>query len=191
MIWNLWASALQFSWVAESGHNVWVKDVDIIHYESPPAAEGAAIWMIHGGSRALNNFHFENIVVESFGSKSCKSFLALEIKGSSYAKGLYGSLKDVWFKNIQVLEPTINYQMTGMDASHTISNIHFDNLSIKGQCITQASAANLTFNSFANNVTFNCNLTQLRKPALKSAAIPICLFNNFSSEFFLWKGIAP
>ncbi len=154
VLWANQSAALQFSWVAESGKNVRVKGVDVIHYQSPANNISGAIGMRHGGSGNLNDFQFEDIVVEHFGAGSHRTFVYLEITPSAYATGSLGSLNNVLFKNVKVLDATMNNRIIGRDADHMITDITFENLIVDGKVALDAAAAHVSLNQYTRNIRF-------------------------------------
>ncbi len=155
-IWNFWGSALLFSWNSQYASNVLVDGIDVIHWDLNGSWNGTAVfYMIHGEPGALRNFTIQNVRVESMGGTNTR-FLGLQLMKTQYsnAGSSYGSLDNVYFKNIQIDGPSSSNFISGYDATHKVSNIIFDNLSINGQVCETTTAANITTNAFAENISF-------------------------------------
>jgi hypothetical protein len=155
VLWNTQSAALQISWVAARGQNVRVKGVDVIHYQAKPSSISGAIGMRHGGSGNLTNFVFEDVVVEHFGPGSHRTFVYLEITPSVYAMGgELGSLSNVLFKDVKVLDSTMNNRIIGRDANHMITDVTFQNLMVDGKVALNAESARIAVNQYTRNIRF-------------------------------------
>ncbi len=156
VIWNFWGSALLFSWNSQYASNVLVDGIDVIRWDLNGSWNGTAVfYMIHGEPGALRNFTIQNVRVEAMGGTNTR-FLGLQLMKTQYsnAGSNYGSLDNVYFKNIKIDGPSSSNFIHGYDATHKVTNITFDNLSINGQICETTAAANMTTNGFTENINF-------------------------------------
>lgn len=155
-------AALQISWNHLNGDDVYIKNVDIIHYDHG-AGDEAAIWMNHAADADLHNFRFEDIRVEDFTGTN-KRFLGLRITDHNYDPDPgYGSLRNVIFENIRVDEPSSGNYIYGKADDSRISDMIFNNLKINGADITSAAQGNIALNQYTNAVQFFRPGSQVRE----------------------------
>jgi hypothetical protein len=155
-IWNFWGSSLLFSWNSHYASHVFVDNINVIHYDLKGSWNGTAvIYMIHGEPGALHNFIIQNVRVESFGGTNNR-FLGLQLMKTQYsnAKSAYGSLDNVYFKNIQIDGATARNFINGYDDMHQITNVKFNNLKVNGKVCSKLPDANITANSYTANIGF-------------------------------------
>ncbi len=155
VIWNFWGSAILFSWNSQYASNVLVDGIDVIRWDLNGTWNGTAVfYMIHGEPGALRNFTIQNVRVEAMSGTNTR-FLGFHLMKTIYsnAGSNYGSLDNVYFKNIRIDGPSAGNFINGYDSTHKITNITFDNLSINGQVCETTAAANMTTNDFAENIT--------------------------------------
>jgi hypothetical protein len=158
-IWKDFAgSAIMFSWNSwgATGNSI-IDNVNIIHFDETDNSYGNdyVFMAYHGGPGNVSNYEISNVRVENFDG-NVNSFLGLAIKKNAWCdpKGPYGTLSNIHFKNIQIDPPSAGNYITGYDATHEISNITFENLTIGGHVIRNLGEANIVANSFTSNIKF-------------------------------------
>ncbi|MDO5447442.1 MAG: glycosyl hydrolase family 28 protein [Prevotellaceae bacterium] len=112
-------------------HNIWVEDCDIL------SADGDGIMAFSCGDKnRVEDVHFKNIRIEDVVSSALFKVMICFSDKYNRAPGNY--VRNIWFEDIYFngdethLKPNIfkNY-----DDTHTVSDLHFDNIRINGKKI--------------------------------------------------------
>jgi|GEM_PF-3883258 len=151
------ASALKISWNSYGCGNVRVKDITVIHYDtdSDYMENECVIFANHSTPGTVRDILMENITVEAMNGKN-KRFLGMWIRTSQWdpEPDLFGNIREITFRNLNVMCQTYGNHICGLDSEHTIENIKFENLTIKGKHINSAEEADIYLNEFAGGVSF-------------------------------------
>jgi hypothetical protein len=155
---NRSGSSILFSWVGtEDTGNTLIDNIDIIHFDEDELTwENNYVFMAHHGEGGnINNITISNVRVESFGGIN-KRVLGLRVKKSFWSNPdtPYGSLSNIYFKNIQIDEPTTDNVILGYSGEHNIQDLVFENLSIAGKNILSKEDANIRINKNVKNIIF-------------------------------------
>jgi hypothetical protein len=153
---NRSGASLLFGWVGnETTGNVTVKNIDIIHYSLDSFYPNSFAFMANfGDSGHIQNVWVEDVRLEDF-SGSNNRFLGLQIQKSAWSDPNvpFGNISDLHFTYIRIDKPTSGNVILGQDWNHRVYNVDFKNLTVAGQVITSAAAADIT-SSFTDNITF-------------------------------------
>ncbi|MDR4967985.1 MAG: glycosyl hydrolase family 28 protein [Acholeplasmataceae bacterium] len=164
----LWTDLAQSMEVGYETHgekieHVVFEDITVLHNYHK------AVMSIHNADQAaISDIHFKNITIENsyqvgdiWTETYDDFFIDLTIAyNADWSKSQFvrGTIKDVYFENIKVLndkkigEDTSNLviRMNGFDAQKNIQNIYFSDVEFRGAPITSASQINA--NSFVSNI---------------------------------------
>jgi hypothetical protein len=180
-IWQMENGApFQISWNMNSDNSGFVvKDCDVIRADHQWENPNEAIFdAIHGGSGHMSNYLFEDIRVENSDWK----LVSLQIMKNRWAKAeKLGKISNVRFRNISVT--TSNGQpmkrlsvLNGFDSVSNINNIIFENVSINGVYLKNATQGRVSINdSSVKNVQF---IVTKKDSLLSLSNTPIQKWNN-------------
>lgn len=117
-------------------HNVWIEDCDIL------SADGDGIMSFSCGDKnRVEDVHFSNIRIEDVVRSALFKVVISFSDKYNRAPGNY--VRDIWFKDIffngdaSRLMPN---NIKSYDATHTVSDLHFENVRINGKKVEPTSA---------------------------------------------------
>lgn len=170
ILWSDLANALEIGYELETDliDKVLFKDIDIIH------AFGNNAISIHNSAQAVvRNIRYENIRIEDMNPLYCNTdawpnngrtpgthVFEIEIGKSQWSKmGGQGTIRNIYFKNISAtIKSGAQFPFSdirGFDTNHTIEGVIFENLTIDGKKVMNATDARMNANSYVRNVTFH------------------------------------
>ena len=134
-----------------------IQDVTVINCDVLMANGGSlvdghsAFSIICDGPSEISNIRYENIRVED---AEFKLFELHITEGAFYGINPPGNIRDIYLKDIQwsIQRPIV---LIGLNDSHKIENVTFENCSIKGEKITTANDTLFQVNDFVSNLNFN------------------------------------
>ncbi|WBB73849.1 hypothetical protein O7602_30100 [Micromonospora sp. WMMD1128] len=151
-IWQLENGAsFMISWnIHENPQTFHVYDNDVIHAEHYQIQKTAIFRALHAGSGTLSRYLFDDIRVENANWRLF--YLAIENnKWYDPARG-YGELDQLIFRNIHAYttyqQPNV---VQGMDATHKVRNVNFQNVYANGTCFNNSQAGNFQIDQSTTN----------------------------------------
>lgn len=165
ILWTDLAQSMEVGYEAygEKIEHVVFEDITVLHNYHK------AVMSIHNADQAaISDIHFKNITIENsyqvgdiWTETYDDFFIDLTIAyNADWSKSQFvrGTIKDVYFENIKVLndkkigEETSNLviRMNGFDAQKNIQNVYFSDVEFRGEPLTSASQVNA--NSFVSNI---------------------------------------
>ncbi len=168
-IWTDLAQSMEIGYETNGAtmNNISFTNITVLHNFHKPVIS------IHNSDDAqITNILYQNITVEDAQevgddpTSSADNFLVdFQIQyNQSWTKsgGVRGSIDNVTINNLLVLNGSngLVSRISGYDADHKITNVHFNNVTFKGVKVNNASDLNLTTNQFATNVSYNFTTTE-------------------------------
>ena len=181
VLWNAeWGSAMEigFETRAHTISDITFRDMDVIHVD-----RGAVMSIHHGDDALIRNVHYEDIRIEDpadklidmaiFRSQYCRDkpvsreenerlymhgawdgVIRVPPGDSAYHAGFRGKIRDVTFKNIQLLEGELPYSIIcGYDKAHDIRDVTIEGLTVCGKPIKAPADARFYIKN-AENIVF-------------------------------------
>lgn len=163
---SIWTDLAQSMEVGYETHgstmtNITFKNITVLHNFHKP------VMSIHNADDSdISNVTFQNITIEDarmIGDNALETYdnflIELSIRYNqewSTSGGARGTIKDVLFDNIKVLDGNRDLvaSLYGYDAEHKVENITFNNVSLYDKVATKDSDLNLTRNNFVSNVKY-------------------------------------
>lgn len=148
-------------------------NIDIIHKGT--ALDGStnrrAALGIHNNENArVSNVSYEDIRIED-----CKeNYVWMGVTNTSTAvESIRGNVDSIYVKNIQITggDLTLPSVINGLDATHQVQNVTFDNFRVGNILITSASQLKLSTNSYVKNIVFKNTTTDSNRIELFNAKI--------------------
>jgi polygalacturonase len=142
VLWNEVAHALSVgAELRENVDDVLFSNCDVIHDKG----REWTLRVFHCDSSTISNIRFENIRVEE-----SRRLISLWIGKAVWTRDENrGQVQDILFKDICATGNPPKIELTGFDATHTIQNVRFQNVSINGK---QLSYNDIKTNSFVRNM---------------------------------------
>jgi hypothetical protein len=129
------------------------KNIDILeHDEDDPDYEGC-IAITDGDLNLVRNIHFEDIRIDDFEEGKLINFRTVYNKkyNTGPGKGIQGiSLKNISYNGSNTGGSIID----GIDSTHIVKGVMFENLRINGKLILDAASGRITVGPFAKAVSF-------------------------------------
>ncbi len=151
-IWQLENGAsFMISWNIHQDSNTFhVYDNDVIHAEHYELQKPAIFRALHAGSGTLSRYLFEDIRIEN---ASWRLFYLAVENNKWYDPSLgYGEVEQVIFRNIHAFtsysQPNV---ITGVDSTHKMRNINFQNVYANGVCMGSSESGNFTIDPGTTN----------------------------------------
>lgn len=140
---------------AKTIEDIYFKNITVLHNFHKP------VMSIHNSDNAMvRNVHYENITVEDaeMGTGDGANYLIdMLIKDSQWSQAPErGNIRDVYYDNIKVLSGKLAIsRIQGFDETHTIENVHINNLEIYGKKILNAEDGKFNIDEYnAKNIEF-------------------------------------
>ena len=151
-IWQLENGApFMISWnIHEDSSTFHVYDNDVIHAEHYQIQKSAIFRALHAGSGTLSRYLFDDIRIEN---ASWRLFYLVIENNKWYdpAQG-YGEIEQLIFRNIHAYtsyqQPNV---VQGIDATHKMRNINFQNVYADGVCFNNVQAGNFQVDPATTN----------------------------------------
>jgi hypothetical protein len=133
--------------------NIQFKDIDILEQdEDDPDYEGCMA-ITTGDLNLVRNIRFENIRVDDF--EEGRLFSLRTVYNKKYNTGPGRGIQEVYFKNISYTGSNIGRSVIeGLDSTHAVKGVVFENLRINGRVIRNAASGNIKIGAFATDVSF-------------------------------------
>jgi len=145
--------------ILNSVYRVTFTNIDILHVREP--AHNSRALAIHvGDDGTVHDITFTDIRIETLSPPFANGdidLIQLEIKPNVYSKTQKpGYIRNILFKNISLLDAPFfpPVAIKGFDASHTIENIRFENVIVKGKKLLSFEDGKFQTNEFVKNVSF-------------------------------------
>jgi hypothetical protein len=152
VVWQLENGApFMISWnIHEDSSTFHVYDNDVIHAEHYQLQKQAIFRSLHAGSGTLSRYLFDDIRIEN---ASWRLFYLVIENNKWYDPALgYGEIEQVIFRNIHAYT---NYQqpnvVQGIDATHKMRNINFQNVYANGVCFNNVQAGSFQVDPATTN----------------------------------------
>jgi len=133
--------------------NLDFKNIDILEQDEDDPNYQGCIALSDGDFNLIRNVKFEDIRIEDFEEGQLLNLRVLN--NEKYNTGPGKGIENIVFKNISYnglnLIPSV---IEGIDESHAIKDIRFENLRINGKLIQSASDANIRIGNFASDIKF-------------------------------------
>ncbi len=146
--------------VMNNVHHVTFTNIDILHVREP--AHNSRVLAIHAGDDGtIHDITFADIRIESLSPPFANGdidLIQLEIGYNTWSKRKQpGYIRNVLFKDITLMQApfTPRIVIEGFDAGHTIENVRFENVTVKGKKILSFQDGNIHTNQFVKNLVFS------------------------------------
>jgi hypothetical protein len=143
VIWQLAnGGPFMISWnIKQDSSDFHVYDNDVIHAEHNSLPPQAIFRARHAGSGHLQRYLFEDIRVED---ASWRLFYIILENNKWYDPALgFGQISDLIFRNITATTPFVQPSVfSGIDPTHTVSNVTLENVFMDGTCVSNAADGN-------------------------------------------------
>ncbi|HET9187574.1 MAG TPA: glycosyl hydrolase family 28 protein [Acidothermaceae bacterium] len=144
VIWQLAnGGPFMISWnIEQNSSDFHVYDNDVIHAEQNSLPPQAIFRARHAGAGHMQRYLFDNIRVED---ANWRLFYIILENNKWYDPSLgYGQISDLIFRNITATTPfTQPSVFSGIDPSHTVSNVTLENVYMDSACISNAAQGNV------------------------------------------------
>jgi hypothetical protein len=151
-VWQLENGAsFMISWnIHEDNDTFHVYDNDVIHAEHNGLEKPAIFRSLHAGSGTLSRYLFDDIRIEN---ANWRLFYLVVENNKWYEPSLgYGEVEQVIFRNIYAYtsysQPNV---VAGIDSTHKMRNINFQNVYANGVCFNNSQAGNFTIDPNTTN----------------------------------------
>lgn len=133
--------------------SVLITNCDFLESKYPTPDFWGVIGITNGDNMTIQNITVENSRVEDF---SCSNLISFRIDAKNqWTTAPGGPIKNIVVRNITFNGSNVNSNyIKGLDATHNVDNVIFDNLQINGIHILSALQGNFLIGPYATNVIF-------------------------------------
>lgn len=165
--WQHWAHACVVGAETNTGtmDSITFKNMDVVMAatELDYGNYTGAMGIFHADNADISRVRFEDFRVDVY-SANHRLINLIITEGQWSSSATRGQMHDIYFKNIAVLDDdgtACESLIRGFDATHKITNVTVENLSIMGNCIENAAEGNFTMQN-TGAVNFICTQTAAR-----------------------------
>ena len=129
------------------------KNINILEQDEDDTEYQGCMAMNAGDYNLIRNIRFENIRIDDI--EEGQLFNIRVVYNKQYNTGPGRGVQNIYFKNIRYTGNSAGSSIiNGLDGTHMVQRITFDNVQINGKHVTNAASANIKTGAFVKQVTF-------------------------------------
>jgi hypothetical protein len=133
--------------------NCLFKNINILEQDEDDPEYQGCMAMNAGDYNLIRNIRFENIRIDDI--EEGQLFNIRVVYNKQYNTGPGRGVQNIYFKNISYTGNSAGSSMiNGLDSSHIVQGITFDNVLINGKRVTNAASGNIKTGAFVKQVVF-------------------------------------